>query len=643
MNDRYVVAGGLVLCLAGGALVVVPGLGSPAFPALLATLLVVVVVAAGLLVALSYVANPATGAVDLPVPERRPHYRRPGATLRDRLSAVGLTGRRRAASDTGASGGNGATESPRERLRADLRELAVAVLTRTTGCSPEAAAARLSTGDWTDDDEAAACFAADSPPPLTWRGRLSVPLGGTPPVATRARHAVAELAELAVGERPDPVEEATVPAPEADYWPTGELPVTRSTGRTRQVVIAVLLASGVGVFAASPGMVLVATLGVALAGVARVTSPTVSLMVTRRVEERVADPGDEVRVTVTVRNDGDRTLTDLRLLDGVPAGLSVVEDSPRTSTALRPGKTDSFSYTVEAVPGTHRFEPAIAVASDFVGATERVETVTATDGPTKLACGFGATPEAVDPPREQTTIQSGRVDTDASGAGVEFETVREYRPGDPPARIDWRRRAKTGDLSTVDFREPHRPRTVVLVDARRQSYVADGADGVPAPRHAARAATRVADGLLAEGLPVGLATVGTDCWIPPRGGSEQRQRLRRALAAGTAVPWVPPPETPDPAEAAAALTARLSAGTQVVVVSPLADDGSVALCRRLEAGGHAVTVLSPDCTDPSTATGAYGACQRWRRCSTLRGQDVVVHDWHPESPVPEVMARARQF
>lgn len=640
MDDRHVVAGGLVLCVAGGLLVVVPSLGSAALPALVATVVALLVVAVGLLVALNYAANPDSQSVTLPDPERVPHYRRPGATLRAQLSAIGLTGRRQMTTDAAPWDG---TDPPRERLRATLRDLAVAVIARTTGCAPAEAARRLDDGDWTDDDEAAEFFAAATPPPVTWRQRLGLPGGDPLPVIRRARRAVAALSELAVGERPALGDEPAVPDPEGTYWPTGALPVTRATGRTRQVAIGVLLASGVGVFAASPGMILVATLGVALAGAAKVSSPTVSLTLSRHVEGVVEEPGDEVRITVTVRNDGDRTLPDLRLLDGVPAGVSVVEDTPRTSTALRPEKTDTFSYTVEVPAGTHRFEPAIAVASDFVGATERIEAVPATDGSTTLSCGFDVTSDSLAPPRDRTTVHSGRVDADARGAGVEFETVREYRPGDPPSRIDWRRRARTGDLSTVDFREPRRPRVVILVDTRPPAYVAAGSDSVPAPRHAARAAAHLADAYLAGVCPVGLATVGTDCWIPPKGGTEQCQRLRRTLAATDAVPWVQPTETPTPAEAAAGLTARLSAGTQVVVVSPLADDGAVDLCRHLAAAGHAVTVVSPDCTDAGTVTGAYGACQRWRRCSTLRGADVRVHDWSPADPVPEVMARATQF
>jgi hypothetical protein len=79
----------------------------------------------------------------------------------------------------------------------------------------------------------------------------------------------------------------------------------------------------------------------------------------------------------------------------------------------------------------------------------------------------------------------------------------------------------------------------------------------------------------------------------------------------------------------------------VVLVSPLADDDIVDLCRRLDAAGQAVSVYSPECTDTGTVAGAYGHLQRWRRLGTLRGEDISVEDWPIGTPL-EVGRRARQ-
>jgi len=628
MTERWVVAAGIGMCLGGVALVAVPGL-SLGVPTLLAALLALVVLLIAALVATSYLVNPERPAVSLPAPERRPRYRRPGGEFRALVDSVGLAGRRAVDADD---------ETPRERLHAELNGLAVAVLVRTTGCQPAEARDRLDNGAWTDDDRAAAFFTDGLTPPLSVRERLPVP-ATDPPLVRRARHAVRELGRAVEGERDDPgYGGESRQNPETTYWPTADLPAERSTGRRRQVAVAVLLASGIGVFAGAPGLLLVGSFGIAIAATARFVSPSPSLAVERTVSEESPEPGDAVTVTVTVRNESDRTAADLRVLDGVPAGLTVIEDTPRCATALRPGRATTFSYTVEVVPGRHTFETPLVIAGGFVGATEAVEAVeTATE--TTLDCGFDREDPPVPDVQSQVTVDPGRLSADATGAGVEFDTVREYRAGDPPGRIDWRHRAKTGDLATVSFVEPRRPRVLLVVDARAAAYVADP-EGIPAPRHAARGAFHLGNGLLADARPVGLTVLGGDTWLPPAGGTEQRERLRRALA-GESVPWTPPSES-DATDAAARLTARLDPDTQVVLFSPLSDDGIVDLCRRLDAAGHAVRVHSPDCTDAETVEEAYGRLQRWRRLSELRGEGIRVEDWNPGSPPEEVFAHVRQ-
>jgi uncharacterized repeat protein (TIGR01451 family) len=635
MEDRYVLVAGLLLCLAGSLLLLVPGLGTAGLPGLLVTLAVVGVAFVGLVGAAGYLTNPRGETVRLPTPERRPRYRRVGATLRETLESVDRVGRRALTDDLPAVED---ADLPRARLRTELHERAVTVLMRTSGCNREAAVEQLAAGTWTDDPDAAAFFAETLTPPLSWRQRIpglpSPPL----PLIRRGRRAIAELVETAGLGSVDVESRASPPSPETGYWPTASLPTTRTTGRVRWALVGVLVVSAVGVLFGVAGFVLVATMGIALVAAARAFSPTTSLTLTRTLSDDAVAPGDEVTVTVTVRNDGDRTLTDCRLLDGVPAGLTVVEGSPRFATALRPGKTATIEYTVEVVPGTHRFERALAVTSDPLGATEQVEAV-AVDGDGELTAGFDPEQATAEALASQVSVHAGVVEGDASGAGVEFDTVRAYRRGDPPGRIDWRQRAKTGELSTVEFREPRQPRVLLLVDARPAAYVAAPGGELPGPRHSALAAATFGAGLLAAGVPVGLATVGTDCWLPPAGGTEQRLQLREMLAGAGAVPWTPPTDSRGVDVALETLDARLSPDTQLVVFTPLADEGSVALCRQLDASGHAVTVVSPDCTATATVSDAYGRLTRWDRCLELRSAGITVHDWQPAAPLTEVFAR----
>jgi uncharacterized protein (DUF58 family) len=331
-----------------------------------------------------------------------------------------------------------------------------------------------------------------------------------------------------------------------------------------------------------------------------------------------------VTVTVRIENDGTRTLPDLRIVDGVPAGLTVADGSPRFTTALRPGKAATFSYTVTAVDGVHEFEPAMVVTSDFVGLVERVESVTDS---TTLSCGFEYTARDT-PTTAPPSLLPGSFGSQDSGAGIEFEEIREYRSGDPLGRIDWHRRAKTGELATLEFTEPTQLRTVLLVDDRAAAYVAT-AETIPAPRASAQMAFAVGARLLEDGQPVGLSTVTAAEWLPPEAGDQQYFSLRRSLADPNTVAWSAPSESYSPATVAERLSARLATGTQVVFFSPLTDDQSVELCRRLQAAGHGVSVLSPAYTDGETTGAAYARLARWCRRSELHAADIPVESWQP--------------
>ncbi|GCF14207.1 hypothetical protein Harman_21420 [Haloarcula mannanilytica] len=635
---------GLLAISAGGLLLALPELSGGVLPRVAATLLTVGVGAAAVVLAARELVDSDDPELRLPTPESRPRYRVPGTGFAERLDRISTVGRR--AVNDADEWDETRERTPRERVYASLHELAVDVLGRTDGDRPGVAADRLADGEWTDDETAAAFFADGLCPPLPRRASLPLVRPELPEVR-RARHAVAELADRLAADAPDP-DSRLAPGERmgdgdsaGEYWPTAEFPRIRSTGRTRRVAVAVLLASAGGVVMGVPGAVLTAAFGVALAGAAKVWEPTADIELARTLEPRTPTPGTTVEVTVTVRNVGETTVPDLRLLDGVPAGLSVRSGSPRLTTALRPGTERSFTYVLTAVPGTHTFESPIVIVGDVAGAQETVRTVAVTDGDESLACGFKRPSGDASAPRKQATPLPGRQDAGVTGSGVEFDSLRAYRPGDPASRIDWHHRAKTGELAIVEFQEPRRPRVAVVVDARRAAYVAPTVGDVPAPRHGASAAHSIADRLLDDGIPVGVGTVGAgDCWLPTTTGEAHREDIRTCLAGDNTVPWTPPNEPTELAAAVNDLSARLGPDVQVVVVSPLCDDDGVALIRQLAGAGHSVSVVSPDCTDPSTVAGAYAHLARENRLSTLRGHDIPVEDWDPTTPLRGVQARA---
>jgi uncharacterized repeat protein (TIGR01451 family) len=427
-------------------------------------------------------------------------------------------------------------------------------------------------------------------------------------------------------------------------------PIDRTTGRWRGVTAFALLAGALGVLLSRPSLVLAGAAGVLFGAAARTAGPpSSSLSVEREVARERADPGEAVRVTVTVVNEGEALLPDVRVVDGVPDGLTVADGSPRHATALRPGKRATFSYAVRARRGAHQFDPATVLLRGFTGAVERevaapvdppsepTDASTATD---RLACAPRLDEGSTVPLGPQTTGFAGHVSTDLGGTGIEFHSVREYRPGDPLSRVDWARVARTGEFAARQFREERAATVVTLLDTRESAYRAPAPDAPTALERSVAAAGAVFTALLAAGNRAGIAAWGpTAGWLHPGTGSEHRARVRGLLGTHPAFDPTPPERTFLPTIARRRVERRLPANAQVFLCSPLVDDPPADFARRLDAYDHRVTVLSPDPTATDTAGRTLAAVERDRRLSALRGAGIRVVDWGDE-PLDIALLRA---
>lgn len=400
-----------------------------------------------------------------------------------------------------------------------------------------------------------------------------------------------------------------------------------------------LVAGGVAILVRQPGLLLAGVLGVAYAAYARsATRPSVALELDRELSDATPTPGEDVRVTLTVRNVGERPIADLRIVDGVPKALSVSGGSARHGTALRAGKQATFGYTVTATRGEHAWEPTQIIARDPSGAQER-ETTLATETTLRCTPRLEATTDL--PLRGLTTQYTGRVATDVAGTGVEFYSTRHYRPGDPLRRIDWNRWARTGELSTLEFREERAATVVVLVDARAEAYRQAGEDAPNAVERSVDAAGRAFVALEGGGDRVGLAAFGPeDLWLAPGSGSDHRVKARQLLATHPALSPTPTDADFFPSIKLRRLRRLLPSDAQVLFFTPLCDDYVASVARRLDAYGHLVTVVSPDPTTTDTPGHRLARVQRQNRISRLRAAGLRVVDWGEESLAAEV-TRAR--
>lgn len=416
--------------------------------------------------------------------------------------------------------------------------------------------------------------------------------------------------------------------------------------RTRRWWIAgfvAVLGAVIGVVTGRGGPLLMGLVGVGYVLYTQVeTANGGSLELDRTLSETEPNPGDEVTVTVTVRNTGG-PVADLRVIDGVPRALEVVDGSPRHATALGSGAETTYSYRLRAERGQHGFDPTTVLVRSPSGAVERESTL---DAETILTC---QPPLSEVPLRSQTTHYTGQIPTDTGGSGLEFHATREYRPGDPLSRIDWHRRARTGDLTTVELREERAAAVMLVIDARPAAYWMPGPQERHAVAHAVAAAGRVFAHLLAGGDRVGLtAWSDEECWLSPGAGTEHEHRARRLLATHPALSYAPPtadlPELSidpehDPLDVTPLLE-RLDADTQLIIFSPTCDDASADAVQHLAAHDRAVTVISPDVTADDTPGRRLAQLQRRNRLAQLREADVRVVDWDVTTPFAAVLARA---
>lgn len=560
-------------------------------------------------------------------PELRRPVPTPGDRLQEWLAHVDAFGR--------------SSMRTRRRIRERLRSAAIAAVKRRERSSLPTARERVAAGEWTDDPHAAVFVGDRSVPEPPVLADLAVSLSLRSRFGHRARRTIAAVLDLADVEvdSPESVERADLAPGPATEAPGGI--VDRETGRWAGIGALALLAGAVGMALTQPSVLLVSVVGVTYAAYARqATPPTVDLDVERELSNPEPNPDDEVEVTVTVWNEGPDTLPDLRLVDGVPPGLSVESGSPRLGTALRPGRRAMFSYTVVARRGDHEFGPLRAIARDASGAVERDVAV---DAPGRLSCI---------PPLSATdamglygtaTRYAGRVTTDTGGEGVEFHATREYRPGDPPSRIDWNRHARSRELATLLFREERAATVVLLIDVREQAYRAPGPDEPNAVERSVDAAGTVFETLLSGGDRVGIASFGPrNCWLAPGAGNTHRERARRLLATDEAFSVVPPERRFLPSVRLADVRRRAPVDSQFVLLSPVTDDYIGTVARRLQAHGYPVTLVSPDVTTNGEPSRQLVGVERQVRLNALRERGIRVVDWAADEDLAVALQRASQ-
>ncbi|USZ72860.1 DUF58 domain-containing protein [Natronosalvus halobius] len=416
-----------------------------------------------------------------------------------------------------------------------------------------------------------------------------------------------------------------------------------------------LVAIGVGVIARDAAVFLSSVVALTYAAYGYATTPpSPQLAVERRLDPSDPVPGESVSVTVTVSNHGTDAEPDIRVADQPPTNL-VLDGASRTVGSLAPGESLAFEYAVHPRRGTHVFGDVV-VESRNVSGSERLRTRYAFDsggevedqdrdqddcnGANRLTWN-----DALErlPLAGQTIQHPGRVETDVGGEGLEFHSLRPFQPSDPMRRVDWKRLARTGELTTIEFREERAASVVVVVDARDASAVVRNPGELDGRSLSIRAAEWVATTLLAENNRVGVALYGgRGDYLLPRTGRDQLARVRRLLDGEWCGSFGRPSWLAHGDRAVDRFCRHLADEKQLVFVTPLLDDAPVASARRFRAYGHEVTVVCPGVADRPDLAGTLERDALERRLSTLRSHGVRVVEWRPDESLHVAVDRSKR-
>lgn len=226
------------------------------------------------------------------------------------------------------------------------------------------------------------------------------------------------------------------------------------------------------------------------------------------------------------------------------------------------------------------------------------------------------------------------------GTGSEFNTIREFQPGDRLRRIHWPSSLRTGRLHVTSTFADEDAHVILLVDAFSDLGPREGIDGRATSLDVTvRAAGALADHFLRSGDRLTLRTVGAAA-VPPLGVGSGTHHLRRVLE--TLARIEPASERRDDGRRS---IRGLDPLGLVLVLSPLVEGTMVELVMTLASRGQTTVVID---TFPEHLTASpddrYQALawrvrllQRQAEVSALMSHGVPVAPWRGPGSLDNVL------
>jgi uncharacterized protein (DUF58 family) len=309
-----------------------------------------------------------------------------------------------------------------------------------------------------------------------------------------------------------------------------------------------------------------------------------SLHAERSIETSRSAGVTSIQVHLSIKNLG-APIHRLCLSDPVQPGMHITDGKITQVVALKAGESTSLHYTFQAERGSFDWKVLQAQLSDPF---DLIETGLELQASSQVQVHPGLNKFRPFPLRPQRTLPSaGSVPARLGGSGTDFWGVREYHPGDPLRRLDWRLTARhPRKFFTKEFEQEEIADIGLILDARRKTDLRAGDDSLF--EHSTRATASLAEMFLRQGNRVSLLIYGKPIvTLFPGYGKVQLYQILHALAQATT-------------EADAVLDSleylpvqMFSSHSLIFIISPLSPNDWL-LFPRLRAYGYQVMLISPD-------------------------------------------------
>jgi uncharacterized protein (DUF58 family) len=268
--------------------------------------------------------------------------------------------------------------------------------------------------------------------------------------------------------------------------------------------------------------------------------------------------------------------------------MQLLEGEPNVFISLPPGGVHEQTYQLLPRRGEYAWRPLVGLAGEMFALFGSELVI---EAPLKLNARPVVPPMASIPIRPpQTRGFSGPIPARQAGAGVDFFSVREYQPGDPQRRINWKLTARHPfDLFTNTQQAERVADVGIILDSRLQLNIFARGDSLF--EHSTRAAAALSNAFLRDGNRVALLIYGGSILsVYPGYGKIQRERILTALARarlGRNYALEDLGNLP---------TRFFPARSQIVMISPL-QFSDIPVFIQLRAQGYAVLLICPNALD----------------------------------------------